>query len=183
MKTLKSAGIVIFSLLLIVMVLALIAPKDYEVKRSLQVGAQSAAIFDHIRFFEKRQAWYPWSSYDPNMKSWVEGTDGQIGCTHHWEGNEKIGKGQQQLLSLLENERIESKINFIEPYPMEADSYIVLEEGRDSTKVTWGFKTTMSIPSNIMGLFLDLDGSVGPDYEKGLQQLKVLVETEQLAKD
>lgn len=45
-----------------------------------------------------------------------------------------------------------------------------------ATEVQWGFSGEMNYPLNIMQLFLDMDAMIGDDFEKGLTNLKGILE-------
>jgi hypothetical protein len=44
------------------------------------------------------------------------------------------------------------------------------------TKVHWGFSVKMKYPTNLTLLFMNMEKMVGGDLEKGLQNLKALIE-------
>jgi len=178
MKALKTVGIILAALIGLVLLLGLIAPKNFDLERSVVIEAPPEQVFPHIRYFAKQDAWYPWKKYDPNMVTTVEGTDGEIGAVYTWSGNEDVGKGQQTITALEENKRMETDLQFIEPFESSADAYFHLDEVPAGTEVRWGFKSEMPFPFNIMGLFVNMEKSVGKDYESGLTALKEIVENE-----
>jgi len=178
MKALKIAGIILAGLIILVLVLGLIAPKDFDLERSVVIDAPPDQVYPHVRYFAKQDAWYPWKKYDPNMETSVEGTDGEIGAVYKWSGNEDVGVGQQTITALEENKSLETDLQFIEPFESNAKAYIYLDEVPAGTEVKWGFTSEMPFPFNIMGLFMNMEKSVGSDYERGLEMLKEIVEKE-----
>jgi len=178
MKALKMVGIILAAFIGLILIVGLIAPKNFDLERSVVIEAPPEQVFPHIRYFAKQDAWYPWKKYDPNMVTTVEGTDGEIGAVYAWSGNEDVGKGQQTITALEENKSMETDLQFIEPFESNADAYFNLSEVPEGTEVRWGFKSEMPFPFNIMGLFMDMEESVGKDYESGLAALKEIVENE-----
>ncbi|NUO02927.1 MAG: SRPBCC family protein [Saprospiraceae bacterium] len=178
MKALKIGGITLLALLGIGLILSLIAPKEMLVERSAVIAAPREVVFKQISTFEKRDAWSPWMKLDPNMKLERTGEDGTVGAISKWEGNDQVGKGQEELKSITPNERVESKLAFIEPWESQADTWLQLADAEGGTKVTWGIKSPMPMPMNIMALFMDMDAMMGKDFEKGLADLKVIAEKE-----
>lgn len=160
------------------MVLGLIAPKDIHVEQSTSIDATKEQIFPHVQYFEKRNAWYPWMKYDPNMKLETEGEDGTIGAISRWEGNDDVGKGEQSITVIEPNERVETDLQFFEPFESEATTFIQLEETDKGTKVSWGFDSKMPFPFNALSLFMDMTSGVEKDYANGLSMLKEIVEKE-----
>jgi hypothetical protein len=51
-----------------------------------------------------------------------------------------------------------------------------LQPKGDATDVTWAMHGPMPFISKVMCVFFDLDKMVGPDFEKGLAQLKAVSE-------
>ncbi len=65
----------------------------------------------------------------------------------------------------------------MKPWKSESDAYIkVYDVGNGSTKVTWGFSGKNKFPVSIMMLFMNMDKSVGKDFEQGLSDLKSIME-------
>ncbi|MEL6945811.1 MAG: SRPBCC family protein, partial [Bacteroidota bacterium] len=163
-------------LLAIVTVLGILAPKEMTVARSVVVDAPAATVYKYISTFEQTNRWQPWMQLDPSMKSGINGTDGEVGTTYWWEGNGDVGKGEQVVKAIVPNKSVEVDLRFIEPWESSALAKTELEEVEGGTKVTWGFSSPMSFPMNIMGLFMT--GALEADYDKGLANLKTLVEEE-----
>lgn len=178
MKALKIGGIVLLALLGIGLILSLVAPKEMVVERSVVVAAPREVVFKQIATFEKRNAWSPWMKLDPNMKLELTGEDGTVGAISKWQGNDQVGTGQEEFVAITPNERIESKLTFIEPWESQADAWVQLADAEGGTKVTWGIKSPMPMPMNIMALFMDMDAMMGKDFEKGLGDLKSITEKE-----
>ena len=89
--------------------------------------------------------------------------------------NPNVGNGTQEILAVIPNERVESSLAFDGQPP--ARAVFVLEPQADGkTKVTWEFHGDMG--NNPVGRWMGLmmDDFLGPDYEKGLNKLKSVVE-------
>lgn len=165
--------IIIAIVIILVIFLALIAPKGYEVSRSIELDHSPEKVWQHLKFLKKQQEWSPWASKDPNMDLTFTGVDGEIGATSHWSGNKDVGEGEQEIAKIVEGERIEQDLRFLKPYKSQSDCYMNLDklEGNRS-KVTWGFTGKNKFPMSIMMLFMLMDKMVGKDFEQGLQNLK-----------
>lgn len=178
MKALKIGGITLLALLGIGLILSLIAPKEMLVERSIVIAAPREVVFKEVATFEKRSAWSPWMKLDPNMKLERTGEDGTVGAISKWEGNDQVGTGQEEFKSITPNERVESLLTFLEPWESKADAWVQLADAEGGTKVTWGIKSPMPMPMNIMALFMDMDAMMGKDFEAGLADLKGIAEKE-----
>lgn len=164
----------IFALLIM---LSLLAPKNYHVYRTIEVKRPLGEVFQYIKYVKNQDDWSPWDKKDPDMKKNYIGTDGTVGFKSHWEGNKQVGEGEQEITNILENEKMESQLRFIKPWKSQSDTYIKVEKiDENTTKVTWGFSGVNKPPANIFMLFFNMDKTVGKDFEEGLKNLKVHLE-------
>ncbi len=76
MKALKIIGIILALIVVIVLVVGLIAPKNFEVSRSIEVKASPEVVFKNISTFEQFNKWNPWNKLDSNQTVNDEGPDG-----------------------------------------------------------------------------------------------------------
>ena len=121
--------------------------------------------------------WSPWKKKDPNMTQSQTGTDGTVGFVNRWEGNKDVGVGEQEILKIAENQRIDSKLRFFKPWNSESDAYLITNEiDASRTEVTWGFSGVNKVPLNIMMLFFNMEKTVGKDFDEGLAMLKDVLE-------
>ncbi len=120
--------------------------------------------------------WNPWSKMDPNIQNTFEGEDGAVGSTMSWSGNKDVGKGSNTITASEPGARVETKLNFIEPFESEAGTYIQLDDAEGGTKVTWGMTGTMPFPWNALSPLMGMKGAIEKDYDKGLAALKAMVE-------
>ena len=167
------AGIVV-----IIIILAAIAPKYYDVHRSIVINRPLADVFDYIKYVKNQNYWGPWNTRDPEMKQTFRGEDGTIGFVSAWESNHKqVGSGEQEIIKIVENEVMESELRFLKPMKSVSTGYIRTEdEGEGKTKVIWGFHGDNKFPMSIMMLFFNMDKAVGKDFEEGLENLKSILE-------
>jgi len=160
-------------IVLLVLVLALLAPKTYDVSRSIEISKPKTEVFNYLKSLKKMDEWSPWAKKDPNMEKKFTGTDGEVGATSYWNGNKEVGEGEQEITNIIDGERIESELRFLKPWKSTSDCYTAVEEaGKDKTKVTWGFSGKNKFPMSIMMLFMSMDKMVGKDFEEGLASLK-----------
>jgi hypothetical protein len=166
------AGIVV-----LIFILALIAPKSYDVNRKITVQKSVPEVFEYLKYLKNQDNWSPWGKRDPKMKKEFVGSDGEIGATSKWEGNKDVGSGEQEITRIVENEVIESELRFLKPWKSQSDAYLrVKEAGAGETEVTWGFNGKNKFPMSIMMLFMNMDKAVGKDFEEGLASLKEILE-------
>lgn len=157
--------------------LAVMAPREYEVKRSIVIERDKRQVYEFLRFLENMDHWSVWARKDPNMKKELRGTDGEVGAVSAWRGNKDVGEGEHEITRLVQNERIESRLRFFKPWKSESDAFLSLKDSTPgSTEVEWGFRGVNKVPFNILMLFMNMDSMIGKDFEEGLQKLKEKLE-------
>jgi hypothetical protein len=170
--------IVIVIIIAIPLVLAIFTKKEYHIQKMVTINRPKRSVFDYIRMLKNQDNFSVWAMMDPSMKKYFRGTDGNPGFVSGWEStNKKVGKGEQEIKDVTDGEKIDYEIRFIEPFAgiarasMETDSL-----SPDETRVTWQFDSRMKYPMNLMLLFMNMDKMVGNDLEKGLVNLKQVLE-------
>ena len=163
-------------LLVLVLILALIAPKTYDVSRSIVIETPKAEVFKVLRSLRQQDDWSPWAKRDPHMKKEFKGVDGEVGSVSYWNGNKEVGEGEQEITKIIDGERIEGELRFLKPWKSESNCYFTTEDAGSGTKVTWGFSGKNKFPFSIMMLFMSMDKMVGKDFEEGLATLKAKME-------
>lgn len=168
---------ILLGIVALILILALIAPKSYDVKRSINISKPKKEVFEYLKFLKNQADWSPWEAKDPKMQKEFRGTDGQVGAVSAWKGNKDVGEGEQELTNIVPGERIDSELRFFKPWKSTSDSYLIMEAaGQHATKVTWGFSGKNKFPMSLMMLFMNMDKMVGKDFEQGLESLKTRLE-------
>lgn len=175
MKFLKYFLYVIGVLILIAIILGLTGPKSFDFSRSIVIEARPDQVWQHISSLKKMGEWAPWSEGNPSMVIEYSGDDGQIGSYASWTS--KQGKGRQVLSKLEPYKEVESQLTFKMPWgESHPVGYIHLADRAGSTKTTWGIKGENDFVGRIFGSLMSMDKTVGPEFDKGLNKLKSMVE-------
>ncbi|GLB49988.1 SRPBCC family protein [Neptunitalea lumnitzerae] len=170
---------IVYILLILITVIAFlgfIAPKNYNVHRSIIVKTAREDVFEFLKYLKNQDLWSPWNKKDPAMKKTYKGTDGTVGFISAWEGNKEVGAGEQEILMIVEGELVASKLRFFRPWKSQSDAYLRVEEVTEGTKIIWGFAGKNKFPFSIFMLFMNMDKAVGRDFEEGLSNLKAILE-------
>ncbi|WP_425075680.1 SRPBCC family protein [Psychroserpens sp. S379A] len=169
---------VLGAIVLLLIVLALIAPKQYQVERNIVIDKPLPDVFNYLKHIKNQDYWSPWKKRDPNMKQEFIGTDGEVGFIAKWDGNKDVGLGEQEITNIVENDRVEARLRFFKPWKSESDALTKVEDaGEGKTKVTWGFSGINKVPANIFMMLYNVDKHVGKDFEEGLTSLKDILES------
>lgn len=180
MKYVKIFLFIIAILLVVFIVLAMIGPNDYSVSRTVNINAPESMVYAQVSSLEKMNSWAPWGEEDSEMTSEIHGQDGTVGAYSRWEGPE-AGVGEQKLVKLEENSRVETQLRFIEPWEDEASAYFDVKGNEDgTTSLTWGMTGGQNMMLRAMSMIpgMDMDSQIGPMFEKGLGTLKTMTEAE-----
>lgn len=169
----ETLWIILAGIVALIVILAVIAPKSYDVSRSTTIARPKAEVFTYLKSLKNQDEWSPWAKKDPNMKQQFEGTDGQVGAISRWQGNKDVGEGEQEIIEIKDGEAVISRLRFFKPWKSESDAYLRTVDTPDGgTEVIWGFAGKNKFPVSIMMLFMNMDKAVGKDFEEGLGMLK-----------
>ncbi|MFC4721322.1 SRPBCC family protein [Geojedonia litorea] len=168
---------IVIGLAILIAILAYVAPKTYDVSRSIEINRPLVDVFEYLKHIKKQNDWSPWKKKDPDMKQEFLGTDGEVGFISKWEGNKNVGTGEQEIINIVPNERIDTELRFLKPWKSTSNGYLIVNDlGNNTTKVEWGFSGNNPVPFNIFMLFFNFEKAVGKDFDEGLTSLKEVLE-------
>lgn len=168
---------IILGIIAALLLAGLFIGKECSVNREKVINKPVGEVFNYIKSLKNQDNFSKWASLDPNMKKEYRGTDGTVGFVSAWEGNKKVGKGEQEITGITECKKVDFDLRFEKPFKSFAKAAMTTEAVTDnSTKITWGFVTKMPYPMNIMKLFMNMEKMVGNDFSTGLSNLKALME-------
>lgn len=168
---------IILGIIAALLLAGLFIGKECKVNREVVINKPVGEVFNYIKSLKNQDNFSKWGSMDPKMTKSYRGTDGTVGFVSAWEGNKKVGKGEQEITGITEGKKIDFDLRFEKPFKSLANAAMTTEAVTDSsTKVTWGFVTKMVYPMNIMKLFMNMEKMVGNDFSTGLNNLKALLE-------
>ena len=160
----------------VVVVLASQKTDEFTVTRSIVVDAPADEVFVQVNDLEKGQEWSPWVEMDPDAAYEFEGPSAGEGAKLHWSGKES-GQGTMTIVESRENELVRSQLEFYKPFESTSTAQFELEEvDAEQTKVTWSMDATRNFQMKVMSVFMNCEKMAGEQFEKGLQNLKGVVE-------
>ena len=152
-------------------------PDQFKVTRAATINAPAEAVFSQLNDFQKWNAWSPWGKLDPGMKETFSGPPSGAGSVYEWAGNKDVGRGRMTILESHPHDTLRIRLEFIEPFASEAATDFVLQPEGAATRVTWTMSGQNDFLSKTMCLFMGgMDKMIGPDFEKGLRQLRSVSE-------
>ena len=148
-------------------------PDTYQVSRTTQIAAPPDKLFSYLNDLHNWDAWSPWTKLDPNIKVEYSGTPSGPGAVYHWTGNDKVGEGRMTITNAQPPAQIDMKLEFIKPFPSAAVVTFIVKPDAAGSSLEWRMAGDHNFMSKAMCLFMGgMDGMIGPDFEKGLAQLK-----------
>ena len=153
-----------------VLAIAATRPDVFRVQRAASIRAPPERIYPLIADFQRWGAWSPYEKKDPAMKRSIQGP------VYAWEGNGEVGVGRMEIVEADAPSRVRIKLDFVKPFEAHNMIEFSLERKADATSVTWDMRGPATLPSKVIGLFLDMDAMVGKDFEAGLASLKAIAE-------
>ncbi|MBX7244928.1 MAG: SRPBCC family protein [Candidatus Sumerlaeaceae bacterium] len=168
-------GIAVVVVLFVVVVA--LRPGGFRVMRATSISAQPGVVFPLVNDFHNWDVWSPWAKLDPNMKQTFEGPSAGTGAIYSWLGDKKVGEGRMTILESRSDELVRIKLEFLKPFASTNTAEFTFRNQDNQTHVTWTMTGECNFVFKAFGLFMNMDKMVGPDFEKGLAQMKAAAES------
>lgn len=150
-------------------------PSYFRVERSVTIAAPAATIFPHVNSSRAWEAWSPWPKLDPKMKVAYAGPAAGVGSSTLFE-SKKAGTGSSTIVESREPDSIRFRLDMTKPFAGTNDVLFTFKPDGARTVVTWEMTGESNVMTKIVGLFVSCERMVGGEFEKGLNDLKTLVE-------
>ena len=174
MKFLQWTLAVIGLLALVAVGVGLFLPSKFEVRRSIDINAPAAKVYDLVADPRLWAKWSVWMQRDPKMDVVYSGPPFGQGAKWAWKSASE-GAGNMEFVRVEPNRRIAYNLVFAD-YGMKSSGEWTFEPVGNATRATWTNRGDVG-PNPIKHyLAVMMDGMVGPDFEKGLASLKQLAE-------
>ncbi len=151
-------------------------PSEFRVTRTATISAPAPAVFAQVNDLHNWEAWSPWAKLDPGMKQTYEGAPAGAGAIYAWAGNNQVGEGRMTMTESRPSELIRIKLEFVKPFRGTNIAEFTFKPAGDQTAVTWSMTGQKNFVAKAVHLFMSMDKMVGGYFEKGLAQMKSVVE-------
>jgi len=174
MKALRIILIIIGVIVALILVIPLFSPATAEVVAETEIAVEPSQLFPGLASFADREAWDPWVTQDSTAEVTIQSKEAFVGSTYAWKG-ERVGFGRMEVVSVRENEYIESSLWFGE---VETPARVEwrFEETDGGTRVIWSFAQETAWPIERLGMMF---GKIflQQSFEMGLANLKEYAES------
>lgn len=152
-------------------------PSHFRVQRTGRITAPPEKVFPHVNNLRNWDAWSPWAKLDPNAKVTFEGPESGTGSVFRWSsGQHDVGVGSMTITESKPHELVRIRLEFIEPFEGVNQTEFTFKPEGEQTVVTWVNEGEMNFIGKAICMFNDMDSMLGGMFEKGLANMKAVVE-------
>ncbi|MGV3710872.1 MAG: SRPBCC family protein [Gemmatimonas sp.] len=163
-------------LLLVLVGLATTKPDTFLIEREITINAPPSKVFGLVNDFRAWRQWSAWETLDPGMQRTYTGAPAGVGSIYEWSGNSKAGAGKMEVVNATAPSKVEVKLDFEKPMKATNMSEMKIDSTATGTHVVWNMHGPNNFLSKMMTVFVSVDKIVGPDFERGLTNLKTAAE-------
>lgn len=174
MSALKKLLVLVGVLITLFVATSFFISKDYSVERTIVINAEPSEIYPYVVDLKEWSKWGVWFKRDPNMELEFSGPDRAIGMRSEWK-SETEGNGEMEIIQLEHNRRVLYRLYFPD-FDMGSNGAVEIKPTSNGSIVTWRDEGTVDNNPINRYFALMMDGMIGPDFEMGLENLKILAE-------
>ncbi|MDP4290679.1 MAG: GyrI-like domain-containing protein [Bacteroidota bacterium] len=176
MKILKSIGLGLLILIVLLVVVAYLLPRHVKIERTATIKAAPEIVFGQINVLKNWEQWSPWYKIDPKMKLTYNDIPSGKGASYSWQSKDKnVGNGTLTITRIVPYDTIDLEMNFMEQGAV-LGGYYFKKKADSTVQLAWWMEADMGNNpiGRWMGLFMNR--LVGKDFEKGLDAIKTISE-------
>lgn len=148
----------------------------YVISREIKINAPAEKVFPLLNNSKLAEKWGPWLEVDPNAKMAYSGPEEGVGSKASWDSSGQLGTGSATITESVPNKLVGIKLEYSKPMVMHQYSEYIVQANGNETTVTWKVNGENNFLGRLMCTFMNMDKMVGGMFEKGLSNLKNLVE-------
>lgn len=175
MKIIKFLGLGLLILVILVVIVSFLLPRNVRIQRTVSIKAAPEIVFEQINTLKNWEQWSPWHKIDPKMELTYGDIPSGKDAFYSWKSNIKgVGKGKLTITKSVPYDTINVTMDFMEQ-GISPGGYN-LKKVDSLVQLTWWMEADMGNNplERIMGLFLNK--MVGKDFDNGLKSLKDISE-------
>ncbi len=176
MTMLKRILIALAAIVVVFVAVVAMQPSEFLVVRTATISAPAPVVFTQVNDFHNWEAWSPWAKLDPAMKQNYEGAPAGTGAIYTWAGNDQVGEGSMTITESRPSDLIRIKLEFFKPFAATNSVEFTFKPEANQTAVTWSMAGKNNFIAKAVHLFMNMDKMVGGQFEKGLVNMKSVVE-------
>ncbi|UYV37078.1 SRPBCC family protein [Rhodobacteraceae bacterium D3-12] len=175
MLFLRRAATLLLALVLLLVVVAYLLPRNVHVVRAIPIDAPPETVFPFVNSLKEGVKWSPWLSRDPNTTLAFSGPESGVGNALEWTSRDpQVSTGKQVITKSTPNSHVTTALDFGDMGL--ATARFTLTPAGTGTLISWRFDADMGRNPLSRWMGLMMDRWVGDDFEQGLANLKTLIE-------
>ena len=168
--------VAVLALIALLLIYGLLQPTNFAVSREADYNATPAKVFAQINDFKNWASWSPWDKMDSTMQRSYTGSATGVGSKYAWVGNRKVGEGSMEITDSEPSKRMQLDLHFLKPFQADNVTEFILTQKGNQTNLKWEMRGTKPFMMRVMGIAFNMDKIVGSDFEKGLINLRGVLE-------
>jgi hypothetical protein len=174
MTVLKRVIIGLVTLIVLVVVIGFLLPRQVHIERSIVINAPQAELFEALNSFKRFNEFSPWAALDPDTQYTYDGPANGVGAKMSWVSNDpELGSGTNEIVESRAPDFIRTRLDFGGQL---AEATFTFAPADAATRVTWGFDGDLGNNPVMRFVGLMFDKWIGSDYERGLARMKEVME-------
>jgi uncharacterized protein YndB with AHSA1/START domain len=159
-----------------ILILAARRPDVCRIERSIVIAAPPERIFPLIDDLRAMNEWNPFAN-QPCVTNRYSGPERGVGAADDFDGGSKAGVGRIEIVESLAPTRVALSLRMDRPMKCDNRVEFTIEPQPGGSRVAWTMTGRQSFMGKLFGLVMNPEKMVGGTFEKGLADLKRLVET------
>lgn len=168
MKLLKTIGISILGLIILLVIVGFFLPSKSIVERSMVINASPAVVFEQVNTLKNWEKWSPWKEMDPEMVNTYGEKPSGVGAYYSWIGPAS-GEGKLTITESQAHSMIKSDLDFGKMGIAKCDYYFEDTEG--GTKMTWKFESDLGGNPINRWVGLLMNGMLEEQFDMGMSKM------------
>ncbi len=95
---------------------------------------------------------------------------------YSWTGNKEVGEGRMRIIESRPSDLIRINLEFFKPFAATNTAEFTFRPEGNWTVVTWSMTGDKNFMAKAIHLFMNMDKMIGGQFEKGLAEMKSIVE-------
>ena len=149
----------------------------FSVSRTRTIAAPPSKIYPLIADVREMNAWNPFAKQDPSIRIHYGAQTSGPGASYSWTSNGRAGQGRLSVSGVVPYERLDMLLEMEKPIAARNDiAFILRSRDGGNTDVTWSMSGSRPFIGKVLDAVFNMDRMVGGSFEKGLGDLKEIVE-------
>ncbi len=170
-RVLGNIIVVLLGIIALVLLVGLFLPRTYRVARHIEIRADREVIFEDLARVRNWPEWTVWNAgKDPTIQFSFGDIEYGAGAAYRWHGQE-VGEGQLTLTSADPATGVEYEVEF-RGGRWRSSGSLTFSETDGMTRVDWVDQGELGKNPVNRYFALFMESMMGPDFERGLTNLK-----------